>query len=370
MYIDGTRAYIVVSDYFSYWQAPGDDTDAEEWRGSQIVIVDIANPANPTIINAVNIEGYISDTRRVGEVLYVVSNRWGWWSCAGSTDNVDLTFVASINIQDPNDIFEVERVNFPGSSNYIHVTQNALFVAQYFWSWNDPSSAYDYGSDVTYVDISDPNGAIAVRDTVQVPGTLRDKFALDWYDGSFRIVTHFWEGVGHSELRTFDTSNPDEMVLQGLLPIEDAGRLMATRFDGDRAYTIHLPQAVDPLDVIDLSDPYNPTLEAVLEIPGWVNRLEVRGDRLVALGVDDTSSPRRVSVKLFDVTVADAPVLLDEAQIGENQSWSQASWDPKALSIIDDQGLMLQFRSRHFHVQRQLRSAAGGDVSEEGFFTI
>jgi hypothetical protein len=341
MYIDGTRAYVVVSNYFSYWRNAESDADADEWRGSQVVVVDIANPALPTLIGGINIEGYVSDTRRVGDVLYVVSNRYAWYSCSGSDDTVNLTFVASIDIWDPADIHEVERQTFPGASNFIHVTQNAIFVAQYDWAWDDVTQTSSYGSTVFYVDIADAAGDIAVRDSFAVPGYLRDRYAMDWYEGSFRIVTHFWEGIGHSELRTFDTTNPDAVVPQGLLRIEDAGQLMATRFSADRAYTIHLPQTVDPLDVIDLSDPYHPTLEAVLEIPGWVNHLEVRGYRLIALGVDDTAWPRRVSVKLFDVTEAHAPVLLDEVPIGDGYSWSQASWDPKALSILDDAGLIL-----------------------------
>ena len=346
MYIDGTRAYIVVSNYFTYWRGLGDNgstTDAEEWHGSQIVIADIANPALPTVVSAVNIEGYISDTRKVGDVLYVVSNRYSWWDCQGSDDTVNLTFVASIDVYDPNNIHEVERVSFPGSSNFINVTQQAIFVAQYFWNWMENDGTYDYGSTVTYVDISDAYGHIAKRGTFAMPGYLQDRYSMDWSEGSFRIVTYFWEGTGHSELRTFDTTNPDAIVEQGTLVIEDAGQLMATRFAGARAYTIHLPrQSIDPLDVIDLTDPQHPQLMASLEIPGTVSHLEVRDMRIIALGIDSlTWSDRNVSVKLFDVTNATAPVLLSEVPVGVGQSWSQANWDPKALTILDDAGLIL-----------------------------
>jgi hypothetical protein len=343
MYIDGTRAYIVVSNYFTYWRGLAENADVEEWRGSQIVIADISNPALPTVVKAVNIEGYISDTRKVGDVLYVVSNRYAWWTCASSDDTVDLTFAASIDIFDPENIHEVERLSFPGSSNFINVTQNAIFVAQYFWNWREVEGTYDYGSTVTYVDISDAFGHIQKRGTFAMPGYLRDRYSMDWFEDSFRIVTYFWEGAGHSELRTFDTTNPDAIAAQGTLVIEDAGQLMATRFAGERAYTIHLPRSnIDPLDVIDLADPMAPQLKAVLEIPGTVNHIEVRGMRLLALGVDSLDwNERKVSVKLFDVTQATAPVLLDEAPVGLSQSWSAAAWDPKALTILDDQGLIL-----------------------------
>ncbi|MBI5508036.1 MAG: beta-propeller domain-containing protein [Deltaproteobacteria bacterium] len=345
MYVDGGRAYIIVSNYFTYWRGLGgmEDSAVEEWRGSQVVVANIENPALPSVVTAVNIDGYISDTRRVGDILYVVSNRSSWWSCTASDDDVDLTFVASIDIYDPANIHEVERLSFPGSSNFIHVTENAIFVAQYFWSWSEPQATTSYGSTVTYVDISDAYGHVAPRGKLAVPGYLRDRYSMDWFADSFRIVTYFWEGTGHSELRTFDTANPDAMRAQGTLVIADAGQLMATRFAGLRAYTIHLPrQSVDPLDVIDLADPYNPKLQAVLDIPGWVNHIEVRGMRLVALGVDDTDwQNQQVSVKLFDVTDARAPILLDEAPVGVGHSWSTANWDPKALTIVDELGLVL-----------------------------
>ncbi len=371
MYIDGTRAYIVVSNYFTYWGFALDSA-AHEWRGSQIVIVDIANKAAPEVLARLNVEGYITNTRRLGDVLYVVSNRYAWYSCSSSTDSVDLTFVASIDIYDPNDIHEVERLSFPGSSNFIHVTQNALFVAQYRWDWTGANSTY--GSDVTYVDISDPAGAIVERGSFGVPGYLFDRYAMDWYNNSFRIVTYFWEGQGHSELFTFDTSDPGNIVPQGSLSIADAGSLMATRFAGERAYTIHLPRTnIDPLDVIDLSDPANPQLKAILEIPGWVSHLEVRGFRLIALGVDDTAWPRRASVKLFDTTVAEAPVLLSEASVGEGQSWSQADWDPKALTILDDQGLIFvpfsSWTTDSYMSGVQIISYVGDSLSARGVMT-
>jgi hypothetical protein len=122
--------------------------------------------------------------------------------------------------------------------------------------------------------------------------------------------------------------------------IDDRGNLMATRFSGNRGYTIHLPESIDPLDVMDLSDPSDPKLTDVLEIPGWVEHLEVSGYDILAVGVDNEMG-RNVAMYMFDVTDSDNAVLRDRVVIGTGSTYSDANFDPKALTILWDQGLVL-----------------------------
>jgi len=108
----------------------------------------------------------------------------------------------------------------------------------------------------------------------------------------------------------------------------------ATRFDGPKAYIVtYLTK--DPLFIVDLSDPANPQVLGELEIPGWSTHIEPRGDRLIALGVDDQGG-QRVMVSLFDVSNAAAPLRLDFESFGEGWSWSSAYNDVKAFSVFDD----------------------------------
>jgi hypothetical protein len=117
---------------------------------------------------------------------------------------------------------------------------------------------------------------------------------------------------------------------------------MATRFAGERAYTIHLPRTIDPLDVIDLSDPDSPRLTDILEIPGWVEHMEVYGYSIIAIGVDDTGEQGwKVAVSLFDTTDPENAVLQDRVVIGEGPTYSDANWDPKSLTILEDRGLIV-----------------------------
>jgi hypothetical protein len=116
-------------------------------------------------------------------------------------------------------------------------------------------------------------------------------------------------------------------------------QLHATRFDGDRAYivTFHVQFRIDPLWIVDLSDPIHPALQGQLEIPGWSTFLQPLGNRLVALGIETN----RTTVSLFDVADAAHPSLLSRVALGSGWSWSEGNWDEKAFNVLSDAGLIL-----------------------------
>jgi uncharacterized secreted protein with C-terminal beta-propeller domain len=414
MYIVEPRAYVILTHYYNafLWAEDG-DTEPEYRHGSEIVVIDITNPADPEVQQYIELSGFITNTRRVGEVIYAVANNYdsyGYYGLEGIDMGVGIkaeagssttregtvdaeeddpdggdevvptepepepreeekkesgydeeeeyfseefapkegTVVVSINLENLDNIVEVDRETFLGTSNEIHVTENAIFIAQPEYNYySDPIFGHmeQYYTRITYVDISDYHGDIKLRDTFTVDGYLEDRYQMDYFEGTFRIVTHFWgewDKLGESKLWIFDTQNPDDINKKGELLIDDAGSLMATRFAGERAYTIHLPYSVDPLDVIDLSNPSKPVLTDILEMPGWVTHMEVRGFKILALGVDDSEGKQKVAVSLFDVSDPYEAVMEDRVIIGgDGYSWSTANWDPKALSVIDDQNLIL-----------------------------
>jgi hypothetical protein len=348
MYIVDEMAYVITSTNFQYWYDFGvisltsmvvDEQEPPAFRiGSQVQVVDLSNPSCPEEVGHVYLEGFITDSRRVGEVIYFVSSCYEWYTTYGVNGSIDQSFILSLNLADPSGIHSVDKISFPGGSNSIHVSTQSIYVAQPY----NVGSSRGY-TDITLVDITDPDGDIEIKDMFQLDGSVEDRFQMDHYAGMFRVVSHFPpRGLGASDLWVFDVSNPDDVTKLGRLRIDDAGDLMATRFAGERAYTIHfprrLPTSVDPLDVIDLSDPTNPILCDVLEIPGWVTHMEVRGMNIIAMGVDDNRSP---AVTLFDVTDPWNAVDVDRVHIGEGRSWSEANIDPKAFTVLDEQRLVV-----------------------------
>ncbi len=215
------------------------------------------------------------------------------------------------------------------------MTEKAIFI----------SSGSDYYADnkttLTYVDISDPAGIITQRGSFDVRGRIADEFKMDYNNGYFRVCTYDWNDNGLSNLFVIDVSDPDNMKQTGSVELGKGEQLFATRFDGDRAYMVTYERK-DPLWVIDLSDPTQPTVRGELIVPGWSTHIEPRGDILIALGVDDTDG-WKVAVSLFDVSDPEKPGLIRRVSFGEENGWSSSSahGDVKALTILDDMGLIL-----------------------------
>jgi hypothetical protein len=358
MYIIGTRAYVIVTCTYDFWYNYGRGTI---WPGlywpyypicSRLVIVDIANSTDPRVLIEYPIEGLVSDSRRVGDVLYYVATCDAWYNGLMGSYMEDQTYVLSVGIADPWNVTMVDTVTFEGNTQRIYATAEHLYLSDY-----DPDAGYRGGACViTLLDISDPDGDIVEKGLFTVDGQVLNRYQMDEYADTFRVVSHF-DGFlgGKSELNIFDISNASDVRQLSRLVIDDDGNLMATRFAGDRAYTIHLweePPAPaptpaprvppkDPLDVVDLSDPNEPVLCDVLEIPGWVTHMEVRGYEIIALGVEENATKRNVTLSLFNVTDPWNAVMQDRVWIGGHYGTSIANIDPKALTVLDDVGLVL-----------------------------
>ncbi len=84
---------------------------------------------------------------------------------------------------------------------------------------------------------------------------------------------------------------------------------------------------VDPLFVIDLSDPFDPKVLGELEIPGFSSYLHpVDGTHLLGIGMENSS----VKISLFDVSDPMNPLEVGKYVIGD-WSGSSALWDYKAV---------------------------------------
>src|SRR5262249_5320161 len=171
-----------------------------DFTGSQLAIIDISNPAAPAMLGKINLVGYANASRRVGDVIYVIGNTAagiGYYADPQSAP-VDEGFVASVNIADPANIIPVERKTFSGQGLLLHASTSALFAAAQTY---DPNAG-ETNTNIQYVDISDPAGAIALRGSVAVPGYMRNRFYMDDFDGVLRAATES-NGFGFQKARVF-----------------------------------------------------------------------------------------------------------------------------------------------------------------------
>jgi len=152
------------------------------------------------------------------------------------------------------------------------------------------------------------DGALAVQSAGTVPGEPLNQFSLDEHDGTLRVATTIPRtGGGDSEndLYTLDAATLER---QGAVTgMGDDQRVYAVRYVEDTAYVVTF-RRVDPLHVVDLSDPANPEETGTLELPGYSTYLHpIDGDTILGIGEEDGN----VKAVLFDVSDPENPTVAD-----------------------------------------------------------
>jgi len=174
-----------------------------------------------------------------------------------------------------------------------------------------------------------------------VEGSLLDQFAIDaGSDGTLRIVTQTgWGSAASTNLFVLENVGgrlTEVGSLEGIAPGEET---KSVRFVGDTAYVVTFEQ-VDPLFVIDLSEPASPEILGELVIPGFSTHLHpVAVDRLVGIGRG--ADPSSLKLSLFDVSRPAAPSEADVLEIGGQGGWvwSAAEYDHRAILWAASGGL-------------------------------
>jgi len=195
--------------------------------------------------------------------------------------------------------------------------------------------------------ISINNGDIKYEVQGSVPGYVNNQFSFDEYKNHLRVSTtitglSFTYYLGDIPPRT--NLYVLDMDLNIIGSMEDitpgtGERIYATRFIGDLCYLVTFRQT-DPFFVIDLSDPYNPTLMGELKIPGYSTYLHPYDeDHVIGVGMINN----KVKISLFDVSDKENPLEVANYSIGENEWWSYSSalYDHKAFLFSKEKNLLV-----------------------------
>ena len=337
MYTLGDKHVILLArDGCNWW-----GNDAE----SQAIIVNVAGNT-PVIEASVPVKGYIRESRLVGTALYIASQTYITKQAVNPTTGDSYTRwehgtqVSAFDLKTPSKPVAHETVFYSGYNNDIYATDKFLFV-----STSVPKDYYK--TDLRCIDISAPNGTMKEAATIRTAGRVADKFKMRLSDDTLTVISEELKSNSNDNrnrwlttLETFSLANPHKPEALGALSLAKGERLFATRFDADRVYIVTY-ERIDPLWIVDLSDPRKPVIKGELEVPGWSTYIQPLGDRLVSIGVDDTNNGRRVAVSLFDVSDITKPKLFDKVTMGDRWSWSEAQYDEKAFTVLPHAGLIL-----------------------------
>jgi len=333
MYLaDDRHAVLLAQDPCREW---GTDAEAAVWVIDTGVVPPVEKARLP-------LKGRLVESRWVGHALYVATETWeplndgtGTWRSG--------TRIASIDFANPDSPVEKRPRWVAGAGNVVSATDRFLFVAV-----TDYSKPWPWSSDLEVFDITAEDGTVDTWVRIPLSGRIADPFKIDLWEDALRVVTEAVESPESSRfvtvLETYRLTDPRAMSPLPIarldrLELARGERLFATRFDGNRAYIVTFLR-VDPLWIVDLSNPSDIRVAGEVEIPGWSTYMQPMGDRLLTLGLDDARGSR-VALQLFDVSSPTDPFLIAKVPLGEDSSWSEAHHDEKALGLFKDEGLLV-----------------------------
>ncbi len=197
--------------------------------------------------------------------------------------------------------------------------------------------------------ISVSNDQIEYKAKGEVSGRTLNQFSMDEYQGNFRIATttgDTWSGNSLNHVYVLD----EGMSIIGKL--EDLARteqIFSVRFIEDRAYLVTFKN-IDPLFVIDLSNPENPEVLGELKIPGYSNYLHpYDSTHIIGIGKEAIDSGgnsnfalyQGVKLALFDVSDVSNPKEISKFNIGDRGTDSRALYEHKAFLFNKEKELLV-----------------------------
>ncbi len=223
----------------------------------------------------------------------------------------------------------------------VYASRRSLYLAAPHNWWRDTA--------IHRFDISDPlepsyfGGAI-------VTGQLLSQWSLSEHDGYLRVATTDWNRWPTVSSVTVleavvDVSDVDDSTkptgsLQEVGRVSGLGAtesIFAVRFAGDVGYVVTFRQ-VDPLYVLDLSDPTDPKQVGELKIPGFSRYLHpLSGGLLFGVGRDadpQTGWERGLQATLFDVSDPANPTQIAVLPLGDD-AYSPVETDHRAFRYRD-----------------------------------
>ncbi len=349
-----------------YWSTPAT---------TSLLIYDVENPAEPTLLRKVILEGRLLSSRKIGQELYFVTNRHFdyYWMMQDVPEKAEtlLKPVFSDSALEDGALQQIEfdRIGyFPGAieSNYITVaglsldrpdqpvntdvflgrgdnlyaSRGNLYMAMEKWE--------DGASQTDLFRFALEEGTITHEATGTVPGRVLNQFSMDEFDQTFRIATttgQMWrtdEQTSKNHLYVLDLNLEQIGSIEDIAPTE---RIYSARFMGDRAYLVTFRE-IDPFYVIDLTEPTAPEILGYLKIPGYSDYLHpydenhILGFGKEVYDVKGNAIPGGFKIGVFDVSNVEEPVEKFKIEIGDTGTDSELLRNHKALLFSKEKDMI------------------------------
>ncbi|MCR4369211.1 MAG: beta-propeller domain-containing protein [archaeon] len=398
MFVDGERLVLFGYAYNNYYNEPwGMPQPAGReamppfgWGGNQVFIVqlyDIGDRASPSLEKEVEFQGSYLTSRLIGRNAYFVVNSYPNYYYAQEVEGEEniipmmrenglekriaqpseiayippmmpqsFVTIASMNL----DSGKIEKEVVAGNAQTVYASEENIYFAstQYFAPetpiLKDLERTVIGDSEKTIINkFSLKNGEIKFEAQGNVPGHVLNQFSLDEYAGNFRIATtigQVWRGpsIGEESKNNVYILDKEMDTIGKLEDLAPGEKIYSARFMAERVYLVTFKK-VDPLFVIDASDPTNPKVLGKLKIPGYSDYLHpIDEGHIIGIGKDTIESGtgdfawyQGIKMAVFDVSDVENPKEMHKIVIGDRGTDSYALSDHKAFLYDKEKELLV-----------------------------
>ncbi len=379
MYASSQDDYLVViaSEYNNYNWDCLEDGEYINWydrNNSNSVKVFVYDKENDfELIEEYTLNGYFTGTRKIGDDLYVITNKYipfeqediniddylpyyevNNQKTITSYDDIIYnegtspnTFTTFYGIDLSKAKVDMEVVLGDNGYNLYVSNENMYLVGNVYYFFGTDTFFTDpvYENRTAIMKVSIDNAEVEFKAVGYVEGHTLDQFSMDEHDGYLRITTTtgWWGEDINNRLWVLDENLKQVSVLEHLG--KPGETIRSTRFSGDYGYVVTFEQT-DPFYVINLSDPTNPVKEGELEIPGFSSYLQpLNNDFMLGIGFSADGEGRIDGMKLdiYDIRDKSNPLLWDSAEFKYADFgwvWSSVTYNHKDLLIDLNKGII------------------------------
>ena len=389
-YFDEIRTWVNLPD--DYWSEDDLDKRMDIWNES----VDHTVSHNEGVISELTLDDFVPHIyeMRDGEIFThpLTYEKCTEFSASADSAGRGFTTIMTIRMLDDEASLEVDHI----TSSWAHVysSKDTLVLAEpandMWWFWRN--SDWEDATNIHSFDISDSNHTTYVA-SGRVEGTVNDQFSISEHNGDIRVASTSDNWGMWWRLAEFDDngdpvwSGPTNQITiltddgEGYLDqigyiggIAEGETIWSARFVGDRGYLVTFMN-IDPLWVLDLSDPYEPVILGELHVPGVSTYIHpIDEDNLLTIGIAGGQDGlgldwSTTQVSLFDVSNTSSPTLADTIPLtpaytdencmdimtcGWSWSYSEATYEHKAFNYWAPESLLAVPLSTHRYVYDQI----------------
>jgi inhibitor of cysteine peptidase len=327
-----------------------------------VKVYDISDRETPLLQREFSANGGYLDSRMIGDYVYVVINEPVYEQddevnlprirYSGNETEIPATDIYYCNVSDYyymyttivaintqlDDQDPTRETILLGASSTLYASLNNIYLTFPMWGTEVGDSLR---TTIHRIHIEDEE--IEYVASGAVPGMVLNQFSMDEYDNYFRVATTTFDQTTENNIYVLNMSLEITGSLEDLASGET---IYSARFMGERGYLVTFKQ-IDPLFVIDFSDPYDPEVLGYLKVTGYSDYLHPYDENhIIGVGKETTDAGefawyQGVKISLFDVTDVSNPVEIDKLEIGDRGTDSPVLRDHKAFLFDKTRNLLV-----------------------------